>query len=61
MYDYEIRIDYADETTEVTTVVGAASIVEAIEIARRDPDVVGATLLATIDLEPQAYLAGYRS
>jgi hypothetical protein len=56
MTDYEIRVDYADETFEVV-VVPATSFVEALEIAKRDPEVVEAKVLAWIDPKPQVFLA----
>lgn len=56
MRDYEIRADYTDETYDVST-VPADSIGEALAIVRRDPEVVSATVLCTIDRAPAACLA----
>lgn len=55
MDEYEIRVDYADETYEVS--IFANSVTEAMEIARRDPEVTAATLLCILDWAPQATLA----
>ena len=52
MLDYEFRVDYEDETSEVVTVLGENSIGDAERIIRRDPEVVATTLLASIDREP---------
>lgn len=58
MADYEMRVDYSDETSAVVT-IPADTIGEAVAIANRDPDVVAATCLCRVDRDaPQVYLAG---
>lgn len=56
MTSYEIRVNYSDETYEVTSII-ASSITEAYEIAKSDPEVESCELLATVDLNPQSALA----
>jgi hypothetical protein len=51
---YEMRVDYSDGTFDVVSVSGLSSIGEAIAWAKaEDPDIEQATVLCTIDREPQ--------
>lgn len=53
---YVTRLDFEDETFSIVE-IPADGFGEAVTIGERDPSVVKATVLGTIDTEPQTYLA----
>lgn len=60
MFAYDIRVDPAGAGDVEFLVVQAASLDEALEQASAmRPDSWAVTVLGSVDLEPQKYLAGF--